>query len=229
MAKIKKSQIEDLDAEKVKVSSNDTTPGFLNGKLVAGTNVTLVEGNDGGDETLTINASGGGGDMVLADVQTVTGAKTFENLKMILRNVADTFSGLFTNTNTADRTYTLPDKSGTVLVDESVGLAEVEDIFKKVLTNATVTTTQTLDWDAYSGFIFTMTGATTFSDSNLPATPNETQITILMTGDFAATFPAYYKFGGDTYDGTAWNLLAIECKDNTGAAEQVVCIISNLT
>ena len=32
---------------KVSVSSNDTTPGFLNGKLVAGTNVSLTEGNDG--------------------------------------------------------------------------------------------------------------------------------------------------------------------------------------
>ena len=36
------------------VSSNDTTPGYLNGKLVAGTNITLTEGSDGGDETLTI-------------------------------------------------------------------------------------------------------------------------------------------------------------------------------
>ena len=43
---------------KVSVSSNDTTPGFLNGKLVAGTNVSLTEGNDGGNETLTIAASG---------------------------------------------------------------------------------------------------------------------------------------------------------------------------
>jgi hypothetical protein len=43
---------------KVSVSSNDTTPGFLNGKLVAGTGVSLIEGNDGGDETLTIASSG---------------------------------------------------------------------------------------------------------------------------------------------------------------------------
>jgi hypothetical protein len=43
--------------EKAKVSSNDTTPGFLNGKLVAGTNVTLTENNNGGNETLTINAN----------------------------------------------------------------------------------------------------------------------------------------------------------------------------
>jgi len=42
----------------VKVSSNDTTAGFLNGKLVAGSNVTLTEGSDGSNETLTIAASG---------------------------------------------------------------------------------------------------------------------------------------------------------------------------
>lgn len=44
--------------EKAKVSSNDTTPGFLNGKLVAGANVTLTENNNGGNETLTISAAG---------------------------------------------------------------------------------------------------------------------------------------------------------------------------
>ncbi len=40
--------------ELVKVSPNDTTPGFLNGKLVSGTNITFIENNDGGDETLSI-------------------------------------------------------------------------------------------------------------------------------------------------------------------------------
>ena len=44
--------------DKVKVSTNDTTPGFLNGKLVAGTNISLTEGSDGGDETLTAAFSG---------------------------------------------------------------------------------------------------------------------------------------------------------------------------
>lgn len=46
--------------EKAKVSSNDTTAGYLNGKLVAGSNITLTENNDGGNETLTIAASGSG-------------------------------------------------------------------------------------------------------------------------------------------------------------------------
>lgn len=45
--------------ELVKVSGNDTTAGVLNGKLVAGSNITLVENNDGGNETFTINAVGG--------------------------------------------------------------------------------------------------------------------------------------------------------------------------
>lgn len=40
--------------ELVKVSANDTTAGYLNGKLVAGTGISLTENNNGGDETLTI-------------------------------------------------------------------------------------------------------------------------------------------------------------------------------
>ncbi len=40
--------------EVAKVSSNDTTAGYLNGKLVAGTNITLTENNNGGNETLSI-------------------------------------------------------------------------------------------------------------------------------------------------------------------------------
>lgn len=45
----------------VKVSDNDTTAGYLNGKLVAGSNISFTEGSDGSDETLTISATAGGG------------------------------------------------------------------------------------------------------------------------------------------------------------------------
>ena len=38
-----------------KVSSNDTTAGYLNGKLVEGTGVDFTENSDGGNETLTIS------------------------------------------------------------------------------------------------------------------------------------------------------------------------------
>lgn len=40
--------------ETAKVSANDTTAGYLNGKLVAGSGITLTENNNGGNETLTI-------------------------------------------------------------------------------------------------------------------------------------------------------------------------------
>lgn len=43
--------------ELVKISANDTTAGFLNGKLVAGSNITLTEQNDGGNETLSVSAT----------------------------------------------------------------------------------------------------------------------------------------------------------------------------
>lgn len=55
--------------EKAKVSANDTTAGYLNGKLVAGTAITLTEGSDGGNETLTI-----------ATTAIAAGGVTFENL-----------------------------------------------------------------------------------------------------------------------------------------------------
>lgn len=43
--------------EKAKVSSNDTTAGYLNGKLVAGSGISLTENNNGGNETLGIAVS----------------------------------------------------------------------------------------------------------------------------------------------------------------------------
>lgn len=43
-----------------------------------------------------------------------TGVKTFLNWIFWLRNVANTFTSFFTNTNTASRTYTLKDANGTL-------------------------------------------------------------------------------------------------------------------
>jgi hypothetical protein len=65
------------DTDKVKVSSNDTTAGFLNGKLVAGTNISLTEGSDGGNETLTVASTAAGTTLSGSTnntIPTVTGA-----------------------------------------------------------------------------------------------------------------------------------------------------------
>ncbi|MCP4984840.1 MAG: hypothetical protein GY928_01885 [Colwellia sp.] len=80
------------------------------------------------DGTFSVPAGGGGGDMFLANVQTVTGAKTFEDATLLMRNVADTFSSQFTNTNTAARTYTLQDDDGTVaFVSDITGLEALDE------------------------------------------------------------------------------------------------------
>ncbi len=42
------------------VSSNDTTPGYLDGKLLAGTDISLTVGSEAGDETLTIASTATG-------------------------------------------------------------------------------------------------------------------------------------------------------------------------
>ncbi|PKP28668.1 MAG: hypothetical protein CVU01_03710 [Bacteroidetes bacterium HGW-Bacteroidetes-18] len=53
--------------------------------------------------------------MVLADVQTVSGLKTFLYDKLGMRNAANTFTSFFRNANTAIRYYTLPNRDGTLL------------------------------------------------------------------------------------------------------------------
>jgi hypothetical protein len=78
--------------EKAKVSSNDTTAGYLNGKLVAGSNITFTENNNGGNETLTISASGGG----VADKRTYL--DEYENATTTYSDIV-TVTGLAASTN----------------------------------------------------------------------------------------------------------------------------------
>ena len=47
------------DNNKFGISSADTTPDFWDNKIIAGSNITLTKANAGGDETITITATGG--------------------------------------------------------------------------------------------------------------------------------------------------------------------------
>jgi hypothetical protein len=47
-----------LDTNKVKVTTNDTTPDYLFNKLIEGSGITLTETTDGGDESVTIATDG---------------------------------------------------------------------------------------------------------------------------------------------------------------------------
>ena len=59
-----------------KVSANDTTTGFLNGKLIAGTGINLTENNDGGNETLSISAALTNPTISSISPDTITNAQT---------------------------------------------------------------------------------------------------------------------------------------------------------
>jgi hypothetical protein len=71
--------------------------------------------------------------------------------------------------------------------------------------DATVTGTKNIDWTAYEDFRYTLTGACTFSDTNLPASGSKT-IMIDMDGNFAPTYPAgWTTYISGTYDGAVRN------------------------
>jgi hypothetical protein len=76
--------------------------------------------------------------------------------------------------------------------------------------DATVTGTKNIDWSLYETFRYTLTGACTFSDTNLPASGTKT-ITIHMDGNFAPTYPAgWTTYIRGTYDGAVRNLITVE-------------------
>lgn len=116
-------------------------PTAITGKTAVtavGTDYVLIsDTSDSGNlkKALVSDFGGGGsGDMVLASAQTVTGAKTFNDTKLLMRNVADTYNGSFTNTNTANRVYTLQDKAGVV------GL-----VVPRIISATSYTTSTTID------------------------------------------------------------------------------------
>jgi hypothetical protein len=96
------------------VSSGGTTPS-ISIPQASGS----VDGYLSSTDWTTFNSKGNG-DMVLSSAQTNSGAKTFLDTTFLLRNVANTFNGSFTNTNTADRVYTLPDAAGTIALTSNL-------------------------------------------------------------------------------------------------------------
>jgi len=107
---------------KLQVSGNITATSYSGGATLTGTptapTATLGTNTNQIASTAFVlaNAGGGGGsgDMILASAQTNTGVKTFLDGTLGLRNVANTFTSFFTNTNTASRTYTFLNKDYTV-------------------------------------------------------------------------------------------------------------------
>lgn len=86
--------------------------------------------------------------ITLSTDQSINGIKTFLSGKLGLRNIANTFTSFFTNSNTASRTYTLKDRSGTLLDDTdfnnlNASLATKQSVFSGVQNYITKSLTST--------------------------------------------------------------------------------------
>lgn len=95
-------------------NTNNNVSTSAHGFVPKGTNVGNFLKDDG-----TWAAPAGSGDMILAATQSVTGAKTFDNLKLLIRNLANTFSTSFSSAITVARSISLPDASGEMVLRDA--------------------------------------------------------------------------------------------------------------
>ena len=151
--------------QSVKVSSNDTTAGFLNGKLLAGEGIDLTEGSDGGDETLTI----AGEDATTSN----KGVASFSTDNFAVSSGAVTIKDGGVNL-TAEVTGTLPIANGgigaTSLASANIVATNAQNTFTKAQLASTYTaalsaTSGVLDYDTYQNFIITLaSGSNTLAE-----------------------------------------------------------------
>jgi hypothetical protein len=109
--------------------------------------------NVGSVVTITVS---GGGDMVLAGTQTVSGAKTFNNATLKVNNGTNTFAHTLASAATSAKTLTLPDSTGTLAT-----IAGTETFTNKTLTAPIINIGGDTAGDIYyrdSGGFFTRLG-----------------------------------------------------------------------
>lgn len=96
--------------------------------------------------------------------------------------------------------------------------------------DATVSGAYDIDLNNGSVFKLTMTGNTVFSFSNLPTGTDVKAFTVILTGDFVPTLPAYCELtpSSDTYDGTVRNRLIFDVIEGTTSSEDVIVTQENL-
>ncbi|MFK5981454.1 MAG: hypothetical protein QM499_00955 [Flavobacteriaceae bacterium] len=144
------------------------------------------------DNNFFKSASGGSDAFVTLDTdQEITGVKTFTKLL--------TAQGYKTPEN---------DPNKALFSDGSVG--KVKGKFQEV---ASVTGNYAIDYDTDDEDL-TLTGATTFTESNIPTATQSVVATRYVTGNFGLTFPATWTTIIGTYDGTVLNQIVIHRKGN---------------
>jgi hypothetical protein len=120
-------------------------------------------------------------------------------------------------TTTTQLTEGLATKAPTNHTHTIAQINGLEDALKyeNVSTNSSVTGTYSIDYNIDIHRL-TLTGNTTFTESNLPPTGKGRTITLEVNGDFGVVFPSSFTtFLTGEYKGTATlNTIVIECFDD---------------
>lgn len=149
--------------EKAKVSSNDTTAGYLNGKLVAGSGIVLTENNNGGNETLTISANA-----VDLDVKVSVSANDTTAGYLNGKLVAGTGITFTENNNGGDETLTVTLGSHTHAASDITSGLIATDRLATGTANSTTYLRGDQTWQTIAS------GVTGFTPSQNTASPNNT-------------------------------------------------------
>lgn len=144
------------------ISANDTTPGYANGKLVAGANVTLTENNDGGNETLTIAATSAN--------ETVTTHATYTPAYLTGGNAPETTIAIWDSVSDGEFAITIDgvarEITGLDFTTPVTTMADVAAIIQAGIRSVT-SSTETCTW---SGTEFVITSADTTASSAITKT-----------------------------------------------------------
>lgn len=86
-----------------------------------------------------------------------------------------------------------------------------------------------LDWNDNTVERLTLTADSNFVDKNKLTGIISKIKTVWVTGAFALAYPSYYPTPrGDSYDGSKWNRITIDCIDGTNGSEMYDVIIENI-
>jgi hypothetical protein len=152
----------------------------------AGTSGYVLTSNGAGADP-TFQAATGGGDMVLADIQTVTGAKTFNDGKLLLAGSTSGAATLKAPAVASTYVHTLPAATTTLVGTD----------FAQTLTNKTLTSPIIANIAPGADFTLTQNSVVPFTSVNAAAVANTL---VLKTGLVGITTATPYSGGGNVLD-----------------------------